>query len=679
MVLPSDYINHEKRISKESLEAIEFQYDRLALDPTDIKVFLNRFLKVSQSPTLPPDEYEIIYLAAKVAYMLSKYDYFDSEYFQQNYKQNNGAKIWYALAFAAKGKTEEATEILEAILDEIDDKSDALQYIECLGLLAQIYFVRGSKYKNKLDDIIEKIEIFQETYQKDLSNFDSMFLPAYLIINRINLQQSAPDKILKETTNLYKIAKKLNNEYFTIQFQLDLAFANILAHNIPESKQILDEIFQVLENLKYKALEAKAIRILGQHYEKNEQYDLAEKNFLIAKKSYETLEDQIGIASCVTMLANLAEKQEESSKAEQYYNEAYTISEFMSDNYGMSVALTSLARVIARKGSYTEALEKYTKSLALAKENNFDYLLPTTLDGLAYVNFMVGDIQSAAENKASAIEFKEKLAYDDNDILVDKIRLGQLYAIIGELDSAFNEFEIALNICTKLKIKDDLYFDILNWLFEISTATGKLPLAESYMGRADLFASIHDNQEENAQALISRIRFLIQKQDFETAEKSLEVVFQQAQDFPSPLTMALALIEKASILVYGLIEKDDPEILEMILQTMDDMLFISLDLEFLPLTMYTKKVLGKVLAYKKDFDEGIEELTEAYELAVELGMKKFEDTIKIDLQLLEEMKEEINSIDEEKIAKQNELYLKDAVEYLRQTFWLVSASEHQRE
>ena len=679
MVHPSEFKLHEKRLSKDALEAIEFQYDRLALDPADIKIFLNRFLKISQSPTLPPDDNEIFYLAAKVAYMLSKYDYFDSECFQQNYKQNNGAKIWFALAIAAKGGVEEAIKILETVLDEIDEKIDALQYIECLGLLAKIYFVRGSKSKKELDAIIEKINDFQENLKQNLTDFDIMFLPAYLIKNRINSQQLPPDQIIKETTKLYKIAQKNNQNYFSIQFQLDLAYANVLAQKISESKQILDEIFQILENLKYKALEAKAIRILGHHYEINKQYDLAEKNFLIAKKNYETLEDQIGIATCVTMLANLAEKQEEINKAEQYYDEAYSKSELMSDFYGMSVALSSLARMKARKGTYTEALDMYSRSLILIKENKFDHLMPLTLDGLAYINFLVGDFHSATENKSNALEYKEKLDYDDNDILADRIRLGELYAIIGELDSAFNEFEAALSICTKLKIKDDRYFDILNWLFEISTATGKLPLAESYMGRADLFASIHNSQEENAQALISRIRFLIQKQDLDTAEKSLETVFQQVQDFPSALTMALALIEKAVILVYRLMEKEDQEILEMILQTMDDMLFISLDLEFLPLTMYTKKVLGKILAYKKDFEEGIEELTEVIDLSIELGMKKFEETIKIDLQALEKMKETINTIDEKEISKQNKVYLQDAVDYLRQTFWLVSASEHQRE
>ncbi|MHA1221177.1 MAG: hypothetical protein ACTSQB_05540 [Candidatus Heimdallarchaeota archaeon] len=253
-----------------------------------------------------------------------------------------------------------------------------------------------------------------------------------------------------------------------------------------------------------------------------------------------------------------------------------------------------------------------------------------------------------------------------------------MHAILGSLEKAFNEFEIALNLCTKLKKKDDIYFDILNWLFEISTALGKLPLAEIYIGRADLFASIHNSEEENVQALISRIRFHIQKMELTQAEKLLVTVFEQAQEFPSALTMALALVEKATVLFLKLIESKDQEMLTGILETMDDMLFISLDLEFLPLTMYTKKVLGKVLAYKADFDEGIEELEEAIDLAKELGMKKFEDTLKRELKEMTQIKSKFDDMDESTFTKKKKKFLTDGLDFLRQTFWLVSASEHQR-
>ncbi len=677
MVLPRSFQLHESRLAKESLETIEFQFERLDQDSSNYKIFLNRFLKISKSPTLPPDDYEIWYLASKIAYFISDYTYFMTEQFNEKASYNNGAKIWQSLANAAQGNIDEAIKTLERIEEITEQGNDFLQYIECLGVLAQLYFVSGSQYKAKLEDLMIKIEKFKTDNQGKIPNFEHMFMPAYLIKCRINAQQNSPKEIIEETLPIYQITKEISDQYWTNQFALDLVQAYILSSQIEEANKYLDDVFTILQTIKFPALEAKAMRVKGQFLERKGEYERAEKSYLAAKEAYKILKDQIGVSSCVSRLAKLAELQDQQNKAEQYFNESYSISEKMNDAYGMSVALTSLARISYIRGQYSESAATYNKVLEIAKENNYDYLLPSIYDGLAYVSFISGDFWSAVETRSKSVLFKEKFSYTKDDLLVEHVKLGQLNALVGNLDTAFNEFEIALNYCIALKRKDDIYFDCLNWLFEISTALNQLALAESYMSRADLFASIHNSREENAQALISRIRFLIQKRELDEAEKLIAIVIDQAQDFPSPLTMALILVEKATVLFMKFIDERNDSLLEEILQAMDDMLFISLDLEFLPLTMYTKKALAKVLAYKNDFDEGIEELTEAVELAEELGMHKFEDIIKKELEELEKIKNK--ELDEEAFTKKRETFLKEGLEYLKETFWLVSASEYQRE
>ncbi len=677
MVFPLDFRLHEQRFSRDILEGIKFQFERLDLDSKNLKIFLERYLKISRSPTLPAENTEILYLAAKVAYMLTDYNFFNSNEFKERYVYSDGAKIWFALAEAAKGNVKNSLKILDDILRVTEENGDHLQRIECLGIYGQILFIRGSKYKDKLESILDKIKLFKEKME-NIEDFDQMFLPAYLILSRVNSQQLAPEKIVDEVSTYLAIAEKVNDTYFTIQFKLDLIQAQISSHKLDDAKKNLDQVFEILTGIKYKALEAKAIRIQGQLQEARNNFENAEKTYLKAKQFYVNLEDQIGMASCVTRLAQLAEKQDQQNKAEQYYQEAYSHSEKISDYLGMANTLSALARLISKRGQYAEAEEAYTEVLKIANENKFDFLLPSIYEGLAFVNFISGDFESAVTNRYKALEYKNKFSYNQNEILMDRVKLGEINAIVGNLTDAFIEFETALNLCTKLQKKDDIYFDILNWLFEISTALGKLSLAETYIGRADLFASIHNSQEENAQALISRIRFLLQKKELEKADQLLALVFEQVQEFPSALTMALALIEKAAGLILKLIDNKNPETLEAILQALDDMLFISLDLEFLPLTMYTKKVLGKILAYKADFDEGIEELEEAIDLAKELGMKKFEDTICLELEELEKMKETNDTIQDSDLVVRKENFLNEAVECIRQTFWLVSASEHQR-
>jgi tetratricopeptide (TPR) repeat protein len=675
VVLPKSFQLHESRFTKESLDTIEFQYERLDQDSSDYKTFLNRFLRISKSPTIPPEDYEIWYLASKIAYFLSDYEFFNTEDFKEKASHNNGSRIWYSLAMAAQGNIDEAIKTLERIKEISEQNGDFLQYIECLGILAQIYFVSGTKSKEKLAEVMEKIDKFKEENQGTIPNYDHMFMPAYLIKCRINAQQLAPKDIIKETLPIYELAKAIPDQYWITHFELDLVQAYVLSSQLDEADNHMNEVFTTLQSIKFPALEAKAIRIKGQYLERKGEYERAEKSYLGAKEAYKVLKDQIGVSACISRLAKLAELQEQQNKAEQYFNESYSISEKMTDYYGMAVARTSLARISYQRGQYAESAATFNKALEIAKENDYDYLLPSIYDGLAHVSFISGDFWSAVEARSKSVIFKEKLSYSKDELLIEHMKLGQLNALVGNLDASFSEFEIALNYCMEQNRKDDIYFDILNWLFEISTAHDKLALAESYMSRADLFASIHNSKEENAQALISRIRFLIQKKELVEAEKLIAIVFEQAQDFPSPLTMALILVEKSVVLFMRFLDRKEDSILEDILQAMDDMLFISLDLEFLPLTMYTKKVLAKVLAYKNEIEDGIEELTEAFELAEELGMHKFEDLIKKELKDLEKLKRK--ELDEDAFEKKRDTFLQEGLEFLKETFWLVSASEYQ--
>ena len=182
-------------MSKESKEAISFQFERIGLDSKKTKTFLERFIRISKSPTLPPDDYEIIYLASKIAYMLANYEYFNSEEFKHKEMGSDGARIWYALAKAAQGEADDAIKILEDVKKNTENSGDILPYVEVLGILAQIYFIRGSKEKSNLENVMNDLEKFKEKHQLSLPDFDHIYMPAYLIEERIKAQQLPPDKV----------------------------------------------------------------------------------------------------------------------------------------------------------------------------------------------------------------------------------------------------------------------------------------------------------------------------------------------------------------------------------------------------------------------------------------------------------------------------------------------------
>lgn len=678
MVLPKDFNLHENRLSKDSLESIEFQFDRLGLASNDINIFLKKFIRISKSTTLPSDDYEIVYLAAKIAYMLSDYAYFESEEFKEKEMGSDGARIWQALAKAAQGDLGESVKMLEDIRKITENSGDILQYIETLGILGQIWIIHGSKDRTKLNKVMESIDKFEEKYKHSLPDFDHIFMPAYLLKERFLSLQLSPKDLINKIQIINKIAEGIGTTYWMTQLQLDLAMAHLRLNEVKETSNYLQMVFETLKEKRFLALEAKAIRVQGELFEKQNKTELAEKNYLKAKVEYTKLKDQIGVSTCVSKLANLAFTQNQQDKAEQYFTESYAISEKTGDLYGITVALNALAKFSSIKGQYAESLATYKRALEIATDNTFELLLPSIYSGLAFVNFISGDFWSSVENRSKAVIYKEKMNASEEELLLEHMKLGQLNAIVGNLNAAFDEFEQALNFCMKLGKKDNLYFDILNWLFEISTALGNLSLAETYVSRADLFASIHNSAEENVQALISRIRFLIQKREIAKADSYLESVFEKALEFPSALTMALALVEKTNVLLLQYQEKANESLFEEALGKMEDMVFISLDLEFLPLTMYAKRALAKALAYGNKYQDGIEEIDEACELAEQLGMEKFAETMRADQNDLKKNMKKVDSMSKKALEEKRQSYLKDVFAILTQTFWLVSASEHQQ-
>ena len=678
LVLPSAFKLHEERLSKESLTIIEFQFDRLGLDSTNSKFFYDRFLKISLSPTLPPDDYELVYLTSKIVYMLSNYNHFNNEEFLKKVLLNDGAKIWYSLTLVAKGEIEKAIQLLKRFEQEKIQLADPLVYIEYLSILAQIYFFQGSKNKSELDEILKQLLKFKEENQNTLPNFNQIFMPAYLIINRINSKTLTSMQIIEETNKLCDLAKKTLDDYLVAHFQLDLAQAYLEVNDLESCKQLLSQTFEIFQNIKFKALEAKAIKIEGLFLEKKGEFDKAEKSYLKAKENYGKLEDKVGKSSCVLHLAHLAESLHQEEKAEKLYNETYNISRELNDYYNMINSLLSLSNYFLARGEYNKVFENYQMALELSTNNNLQSLLPSIYDGLTYINFLTGDFSSAVKYCKESLIYKEKFEYDIDNLLLGHIRIGQLTCIIGDFDEAFNEFEKALNQCIKLNRKDDLYFTILNWLFEISTALDNFPLSESYFNRANLFASIHDSIEENAQALISKIRYYIQKQNLDEAEVLLKNIFENEENISSSETIVLALIEKAIILLNKYRLNSDKSLIDEIAQTMENMLFLSLDLEFIPLTIFTKRIFARILVIKNNLKDGLEELSESLELTSDMNMTKFKEELTSDLDNLSTLQKTLSTLSQNEIAAKKDIYLNDVLALLRLIFWIVSASKYQK-
>ncbi|MEA2071424.1 MAG: hypothetical protein U9O98_09050 [Asgard group archaeon] len=677
MVLPEIFMKHESRLSSETLEAIKFQFDRLGHDSKNLPIFFERFLKISQSPTIPPEDLEVKYLAAKIAYMLADYKYFTRTEINWQEIENIGAKIWYGYIIALQGEITKGISLINNSYQTAKKQNDYLPLIESLSLLAHLYHIRiDSNDQEIVKKTLEEITQLKEEIRKIDRTFLQHFLPSCLINSKIiAYKQSAEDAIVL-FKNCYEQAKEYNHPYWISDSQLELANTNLRLKKSSEIEANLSETFEFLDKYPFLSLKAKAINLKGQYKQLKEDYTTAKKLYSEAKEIFSQLNNKNGVLDCLSNLAQLALEQDILNEAKNLYKQTHQLAKTLSNAHSMADALTKMGLISCQEANYKLARQNFEKALEIAKRNDFNYLLTTIYDGLSYTNFISGDFWSSVENRSRAVIFKEKLTFETTDLLIEHLRLGQLNAIIGNFERSFDEFETTLEYCLELNKRDELYFDVLNWLFEISTVLGKINLAQNYMGRADLFASIHDSEEENLQALIARIRFLIRKGDYDKAQDYLDHVFKEAEKQVSSLPLALAIIQKGIVLIHLLKQESNTTRVQEIIQTVEEMVFISLDLEYLPLTMFSKQILANLLAYNEQYEEAMEELQESLFLAEELGMMKYYKDFSEEKEIFEKL---VNGKDitAEEIDRAKIDYLNKSLNDMQKAFWLVSASEYQ--
>jgi tetratricopeptide (TPR) repeat protein len=422
VVLPKEFVIHEKRLSKEALESIKFQYDRLGLDSTDYKTFIGRFLRISKSPTLPPEDYEIDYLANKIAYMLSDYQFFDNQEFTTDDYEKAGAKIWYAMTISTQGMVDKAISILESINDKVLKQQDDLPYLESLAFRALFYHMHGSQEADKKEKALTKIRSFAEE-NHDKKHFDILFMPAYVITYRIQSLNRSPKENITELNTIYEKAQNISDPYWKIQILLELVTSYLQSNNIESAKKYLDLTFEIFDTVRFPILFARAVCIRGNLLEKEEKYSQAEKDYTSSKELFQKLGDLRGVSTAVLQLAELTLKQSQNEKAERYFNESFKIAKQMTDYSGMTAALAALAKIALLNNQFSDSLATYTKALNMATEHNFYQYLPTIYDGLAVNNFIAGDFWMSIKNRNHSVNLKKKFDYPEEDLLLEHMKL----------------------------------------------------------------------------------------------------------------------------------------------------------------------------------------------------------------------------------------------------------------
>ncbi|MBD3192342.1 MAG: hypothetical protein GF308_17015 [Candidatus Heimdallarchaeota archaeon] len=676
MNLPLEFSLHEKRLSQPIIEALYSAFNRQGLALSDLQMFLSHFLETIKFPPFPQEDAELQYLASKVAFIVGQYNYPVSNKDPWFELPSLGARAWQGLIQAKRGDIKTVIKHLDTVRKKALSNQDFLVYIETLSILAELYHSYKTKNPNRLSEILDAINLFQEEHASSLPNFSRMFLRANFIANTIKADNLPPEQAEPLILDFSETINTIEDLYWETKAKLILATIKMDLEKYPDAKELLNEVFATTRELSFEILKAETLSLMGQMALEKQLFSEAKSYFEQAHSIYQENEDLRPLSIVSNNLANLALKRNEVTVAEKHGLLALQSSKKIEVVTEEINSLITMGKVYYFQAAYTKSLTYFQKALKLAQKHNFKELLLTIYDAISIVEFLSGDFNAAITIREKNLQLKQQLNYSKKALLIERMKLGQLLAIVGNLETAFNEFEIALKYCQELNFRDELYFDILIWLFDLATALNKLSLANTYLERADLFATIHNSEDENLSALVSRARFLQQKKELDRAEELLNLVFEKSQVTPSPLIFTQVLVQNALLFFLRFKQEGEETFFQTLLEIVEDLLIISLDLDFLPLTIYAKRALARLEFYREQYSDGLVEVKDAIGFAEELGIPDFKEKLKTDLTELNQMVQNRNKSTSASSIKKRSLAKLSA--YLYEIFWLVNTSALQR-
>lgn len=159
----------------------------------------------------------------------------------------------------------------------------------------------------------------------------------------------------KNDTNKVVLLHDIADEYFYVD----------ATKGIEYGKQSLE----LSNQLDYAEGRSQAYLVLGLNYEQKAEFSNALDAYYNALKWYEALNDQKGIAACLSNIGNIHLAEKKYDKAEEYYLRALEMNRQTGNKVYMSVNLANLGSIYMNQDRIEEALKSIEEALQLNREN----------------------------------------------------------------------------------------------------------------------------------------------------------------------------------------------------------------------------------------------------------------------------------------------------------------------
>jgi len=276
---------------------------------------------------------------------------------------------------------------------------------------------------------------------------------------------------------------------------------------------------------------------LGRAYERNEQIDKAQENYLAA-----TQKDPNSAAAFLRLAMIYGRRQD--SKAEEAFAEAQRYYNLMSNQEGMAEAFYQRGALLAKLKKLAEAKSSLEEALKLSQnlaDNKYE-LVKTQLQ-LSSVYYNEGNTELAKKLATDAIELAQKSRIQ-NLATTGLIDLGYTFLSRGEFSEASKYFKQALDFAQRDKAAS-AEARALRALGSLNQQQGNPAEAISFLERALSFYMSAGYRKEASTALLLLGRAHRDKGDYETAFNNFNQTLSLATELNDGALMAASHVSIA--------------------------------------------------------------------------------------------------------------------------------------
>jgi serine/threonine protein kinase len=356
-------------------------------------------------------------------------------------------------------------------------------------------------------------------------DLDSDFAPAHARLAAAYLEIDNSDRAMEELLKALALAP--NRSSLTTQ---DSVYLDAVAATIRREFSRAIDYYRELADKAADSDKAGALVDLGRAYERNEQTDKAQENYLAA-----TQKDPNSAAAFLRLAIVYGRRQD--PKAEQAFAEAQKYYDLMSNQEGMAEAFYQRGALLAKLKKLAEAKSSLEEALRLSKNlaDNKYQLVKSQLQ-LSSVYYNEGNTELAKQLATEAIELAQRSRIQNlaTNGLID---LGYTFLSRGEFSEARKYFQQALDFAQRDKaISSEAR--AMRALGSLNHQQGNTDEAISFLEKALHFYQPAGYRKEASSALLLLGRAYRDKGDYEAAFNNFNQTLSLATELNDQALMA---------------------------------------------------------------------------------------------------------------------------------------------